>query len=294
MSKKRPYSSLGTTTKVQRIATSFPLRDEDGGLAPLSDLAPTRHPLTANITLLDGDVSQSRLQTLVNTVNCVGVMGAGVAKAFREKFPGMFNDYALRCRRRTVKLGQPYVFRTLFQTIVNFPTKQHWRDHSQLSTIEVGLLYLVEHVRDWHITSMALPALGCNNGGLDWRDVLPMLCRHLDPLGIPIHLYRPTQLANTPFEPISIPPPPAPLLCSPLLCPVNQSVLLPPLPPPLLTTIWQWMQGIACLLTDVYLLPTEVVSSVLEYALVADMQDHQDDPVTKGYRHVHTKPLGSV
>src|SRR4051812_42607886 len=142
--------------------------------------------------ILTGDIFESGAQTLVNTVNCVGVMGAGVALQFKKRFPDMYADYLARCERHAVRLGEPYLFqRQSPPWILNFPTKGHWRSTSRLSDIEAGLSYLAEHYRAWGITSLAVPPLGCGQGGLEWRVVGPVLARHLDQLDIPVTLYAP-------------------------------------------------------------------------------------------------------
>jgi O-acetyl-ADP-ribose deacetylase (regulator of RNase III)/uncharacterized protein YwgA len=144
------------------------------------------------LTLLQGDLFQSDAQTLVNTVNCVGVMGKGVALEFKRRFPEMYEDYLLRCKMRSVRLGQPYLFRRLSPPwIINFPTKDHWRAVSKLSDIIAGLEYLDRHYAEWGITSLAVPPLGCGQGGLEWRVVGPVLARHLQRLDIPVILYAP-------------------------------------------------------------------------------------------------------
>jgi O-acetyl-ADP-ribose deacetylase (regulator of RNase III) len=139
-----------------------------------------------------GDLFQSRAQTLVNTVNCVGIMGAGVALEFKKRFPRMFADYVERCRAGRVRLGEPYLFKDLVGPwVLNFPTKDHWRSVSRLSDIIAGLEHLRRHYREWGITSLAVPPLGCGQGGLEWRIVGPTLYRHLVQLGIPVELYAP-------------------------------------------------------------------------------------------------------
>lgn len=98
---------------------------------------------------LIGDIFASHAQTLVNTVNCVGVMGKGVAFEFKKRYPKMFEDYATRCEGGEVRLGQPYLFRDPSGTkIVNFPTKSHWRAASRLADIERGLDYFVAHAKE--------------------------------------------------------------------------------------------------------------------------------------------------
>lgn len=143
------------------------------------------------VKVTSGDLLASNAQTLVNTVNCVGVMGKGIALAFKRRYPDMFEDYVRRCDREEVRLGRPYVYRADDHLIVNFPTKQHWRAVSRLEDIVAGLNYLEAHYREWGITSIAVPPLGCGNGQLEWEVVGPTLYRHLSPLGIPVELYAP-------------------------------------------------------------------------------------------------------
>jgi O-acetyl-ADP-ribose deacetylase (regulator of RNase III)/uncharacterized protein YwgA len=139
-----------------------------------------------------GDLFASEMKTLVNTVNCVGIMGKGVAQIFKEKYPAMFEDYAKRCQRGEVRLGEPYHFKDLAgASIVNFPTKGHWRAASRLADIETGLDYFVDHFRKWGIASVAFPPLGCGNGGLEWVTVGPLMYSKLKGLGVPVELYAP-------------------------------------------------------------------------------------------------------
>lgn len=144
------------------------------------------------ITIKVGDILKSDAQTLVNTVNCVGVMGKGIALKFKERFPDMFEDYVERCRKGEVKLGQPYLYKgRLMPWILNFPTKEHWRSVSRIEDIVKGLDYLIEHYREWGITSLAVPPLGCGEGQLEWSIVGPTLYRYLKTLDIPIEMYAP-------------------------------------------------------------------------------------------------------
>jgi O-acetyl-ADP-ribose deacetylase (regulator of RNase III)/uncharacterized protein YwgA len=141
---------------------------------------------------LIGDLFASRAQTLVNTVNCVGVMGKGVALEFKKRFPAMFEDYVKRCERRQVRLGEPYLHRDASgKLIVNFPTKDHWRSPSRLADIAQGLDYFVRHCGDWGVTSIAFPPLGCGNGGLEWAEVGPMVYGKLHRLAIDVEIYAP-------------------------------------------------------------------------------------------------------
>lgn len=150
------------------------------------------------VKVVVGDLFESNAQTLVNTVNCVGVMGKGVALEFKKRFPEMYADYVQRCQRGEVRIGQPYLFRYLTPPwVLNFPTKGHWRSVAKLDDIVRGLRYLTEHYREWGITSLAVPPLGCGNGQLEWRIVGPTLYRYLDELDVPVELYAPH---GTPHE----------------------------------------------------------------------------------------------
>ncbi len=141
---------------------------------------------------LIGDLFESRAQTLVNTVNCVGVMGKGVAEQFKLRFPAMFEDYKSRADRKAVRLGEPYLYRDRSGAqIINFPTKDHWRSPSRIADIERGLDYLAAHSAEWGITSIALPPLGCGNGGLEWSEVGPLIYRKLHRLPIDVEVYAP-------------------------------------------------------------------------------------------------------
>ncbi len=142
--------------------------------------------------ILVGDILNSKAQTLINTVNCVGVMGKGIALEFKEQFPDMYEDYVQRCQRSEVKPGIPYLYKTLFPPqIVNFPTKDHWKSISKLSDIERGLKHLFEHYREWGVTSLAIPPLGCGNGQLEWRVVGPLIYRFVKDMSISVEMYAP-------------------------------------------------------------------------------------------------------
>ncbi len=149
------------------------------------------------VKLTKGNVLRSQAQTIVNTVNCVGIMGKGVALAFKRKYPEMYRDYVARCDRGEVEVGKPYIYKVEDHIVVNFPTKRHWRSVSRLSDIETGLWHLREHLNEWGITSIALPPLGCGNGQLDWSVVGPTLHKHLSRFGIPVELYVPHEF---PFD----------------------------------------------------------------------------------------------
>jgi O-acetyl-ADP-ribose deacetylase (regulator of RNase III) len=154
------------------------------------------------VKVLIGDLFDSKAQTIVNTVNCVGVMGKGVALEFKKRSPEMFDDYERRCKRHEIKLGRPYLFKRLVPPwILNFPTKDHWRSVASLEAIVDGLKYLSQHYKEWGITSMAVPPLGCGQGQLEWRVVGPTLYRYLNKMDVDIELYAPYGTPHQELEP---------------------------------------------------------------------------------------------
>jgi len=122
-----------------------------------------------------GDIFAEEAEALVNTVNCVGVMGRGIALQFKKAWPENFKAYAAACRKHEVQPGSMFVFETGQLTpprfIINFPTKRHWRDRSRIEDIEAGLKALVKEIRKRGIRSIAVPPLGAGLGGLDWSQV---------------------------------------------------------------------------------------------------------------------------
>lgn len=156
----------------------------------------------SNVDILVGDIFESSAHTLTNTINTVGIMGKGIALGFRQRFPDMYDDYLIRCRNGEVQLGEPYLFQGLLEPwILNFPTKEHWRSPSRLDAIHVGLEYLARHYRHWGIESLAVPSLGCGEGGLDWHIVGPTLLSGLEELDIPVTLYAPFGTPAEELEP---------------------------------------------------------------------------------------------
>ena len=118
--------------------------------------------------------------TLMNAVNCVGVMGKGIALEFKNRYPAMYKDYVKRCNNREVKLGVPYYYTDEKGTsIINFPTKYHWRDQSEFCYITSGLELIVDKYKEWGIERLVMPAIGCGLGGLDWEDVCKEIVRIL-------------------------------------------------------------------------------------------------------------------
>ena len=144
-----------------------------------------------------GDILADHADALVNTVNCVGVMGRGIALQFKDAFPENFKAYAEACRRQAVQPGRMFVFATGQlappRFIINFPTKRHWRGKSRMEDIDAGLAALVDVIHDKGIRSIAVPPLGSGLGGLDWREVKPRIEAALAPLGdVQVIVYEPS------------------------------------------------------------------------------------------------------
>ena len=131
------------------------------------------------IETTSGDILAADAEALVNTVNCVGIMGRGIALQFRKAFPDNFKAYEAVCKRGELQPGKMFIFETGSLTnpryVINFPTKRHWKGKSQLADIESGLKALVSDIRRLGIHSIAIPPLGCGQGGLDWAEVRPRI-----------------------------------------------------------------------------------------------------------------------
>ena len=145
-----------------------------------------------------GDIFDSSAQTLVNPVNCVGVMGKGLALEFGHRFPAMYRNYQARCAKGIVRPGRPYIFKTPGRpNVINFPTKAHWRGKGCFNSICEGLVYMHAMYKAWGVTSLAVPALGTGTGGLDWGEIESVLTRHFDMYDIPVELYAPMAARET-------------------------------------------------------------------------------------------------
>lgn len=154
-----------------------------------------------------GNLIKAEVDALVNTVNTVGVMGKGIALQFKNAYPAMFKSYAQACKRDQVRLGEMWVFDagqlTHPRWIVNFPTKGHWRSKSRMRDIQAGLEDLRRVIKELGISSIALPPLGCGNGGLDWEEVRPLIEQELQGLDTEVLLYAPTATPSAAQMPIA-------------------------------------------------------------------------------------------
>lgn len=133
----------------------------------------------AMLQIMRGNLLTADAEALVNTVNCVGYMGKGIALQFKKAFPENSTAYQKACRAGFVQPGKMLTFETSSMLrpryIINFPTKRHWRGKSRYEDIEAGLRSLVSEVKRLGIRSIAVPPLGCGLGGLDWKKVRPMI-----------------------------------------------------------------------------------------------------------------------
>jgi len=174
---------------------------------------PRRHfRITEQLTLADGDLFFSQMQTLTISVNTVGVMGKGLASRAKYQFPDMYVIYQDLCRGKTLQMGKPYLYQreasldreladepfSLSETNANkwfllFPTKRHWKERSDIDGIENGLRWIKDNYKSKSIQSLAIPALGCGLGGLEWREIVPLMCKYLSGLEMQVVIYLPQE-----------------------------------------------------------------------------------------------------
>ncbi|CAN5116248.1 hypothetical protein BH10PSE7_BH10PSE7_30610 [soil metagenome] len=141
------------------------------------------------LTYLYSSIFDSPAQTLVNTVNTIGVMGKGIAKAFRERYPAMFREYKSLCDRGGLSTGNLHLWKGAEQWVLNFPTKTTWRLPSKIEYIESGLVTFVDNYERMGIVSASFPPLGCGNGNLSWDDVRPLMEHYLSKINIPVYVH---------------------------------------------------------------------------------------------------------
>lgn len=134
-------------------------------------------------------ILESSAQTLVNTVNCVGVMGKGLAQAFKEREPDMYATYKRICDGKLLEPGKLWLWRGVNNWVLNFPTKKHWRYPSKIEWIEAGLEKFASAYEEQGIREISFPQLGCGNGGLDWNEVKPLMERYLSTLPIRVFIH---------------------------------------------------------------------------------------------------------
>jgi O-acetyl-ADP-ribose deacetylase (regulator of RNase III) len=148
-----------------------------------------------------GDLLNADVDAIVNTVNCVGVMGKGIALQVKRRYPSVFAEYARECKLGNVQIGRMLPVPTNEASrptwIINFPTKTHWRSPSQLRYISEGLPDLLRVIKELDLRSIAIPPLGAGNGGLDWADVAPLIQDVFAGLNdIEVHMFAPTRVPH--------------------------------------------------------------------------------------------------
>ena len=168
--------------------------------------------LSNNLSIFRGDMFFSKMHTLTVSVNIVGIMGKGLASRAKYQFPDVYVYYQDLCRNKRLLMGKPFLYKretsldylladepTTLKNIngvtwfLLFPTKKHWRENADFAAIEQGMQWLKAKYKEEKIESLAIPALGCGLGKLDWKDVGPMLCKYLKTFDIPIQLYIPSE-----------------------------------------------------------------------------------------------------
>ncbi len=164
--------------------------------------------ITDNLSIIEGDMFFSQMQTLTISVNVVGVMGKGLASRAKYQFPDVYVKYQDVCRSKALDMGKPYLYRrelsdyeiaddpsslSVATWFLLFATKRHWREQADIRAIEEGLKWIVDNYKNYEMTSLASPALGCGLGRLDWREVGPLMCKYLSKLQIPVQIYLPAE-----------------------------------------------------------------------------------------------------
>lgn len=142
-----------------------------------------------NLQIIKGNLFTSKCQTLVNTVNCVGVMGAGIALEFRLRYPEMYNRYIDLCKQKRMDVGKLWLYKSNFHWVLNFPTKKHWKQPSELNFLELGLQKFVDTYKEKEITSIAFPLLGTQNGGIPEEQSLEIMKQYLEHCNLPVEIY---------------------------------------------------------------------------------------------------------
>ena len=141
-----------------------------------------------------GSLLAANVEALVNAVNTVGVMGKGLALVFKKAFPDNYDEYRRGCTEGEVAPGRVFIVDRAPRTprwIINFPTKRHWRDTSRIEDIRDGLADMVEQIQARRMQSVAVPALGCGLGGLEWSEVRPLIVAACGPLSARILVFPP-------------------------------------------------------------------------------------------------------
>src|SRR5690606_9929486 len=140
--------------------------------------------------VITGNIFRTEMQTIVNTVNCFGIMGAGLALECKYRYPDMFVRYKEICDKKQLDIGKLYLYKTHQKWILNFPTKFHWKYETKPEYLEKGLKKFLETYKAKGISSIAFPLLGAHNGGLSKEQSLELIEKHLKGIDIPFEVYQ--------------------------------------------------------------------------------------------------------
>ena len=140
------------------------------------------------IKIIESNVFNTDAQAIVNTINCVGFMGKGLAFEYALRYPDLLLDYKDKCKNKKIKLGKMYYYKSNNQLIVNFPTKNDYRFPSKINWIEDGLIDFVKTYKEHNIESVAFPLLGCSNGGLPYDSVINLIYKYLDNQDLKVYI----------------------------------------------------------------------------------------------------------
>lgn len=141
------------------------------------------------ITIKKGNIFTTKCQTIVNTINCVGVMGAGIAYECRLRYPKMYERYIELCNDKKINIGTLWIYKSKDKWVLNFPTKNHWRYESKVEYLEKGLQKFLDTYKEKGITSIAFPLLGASNGGIPEKTSIEVMQKYLEKCDIDIEIY---------------------------------------------------------------------------------------------------------
>ncbi len=149
-----------------------------------------------SLKIITGNIFTTNCQTIVNTINCVGIMGAGIALECRLRYPDMYEKYIELCNKKQIDIGMLWIYKSSEKWILNFPTKKHWKYPSKREYLHSGLKKFVSTYKERGIESIAFPLLGADKGGIPQEESLSIIQHYLEPLDIRIEVYLYSPSAN--------------------------------------------------------------------------------------------------
>ena len=156
------------------------------------------------ITITDSNIFNTDAEAIVNTINCVGFMGKGIALEFALRYPKLEEKYVEECRKKQIHTGRVYFYDIDGQKIINFPTKFHFKYPSQMEWIEQGLKFFVDNYKAWGINSIAFPILGATNGGLNPKEVEEVMIKYLSTVDIDVFICHSKLLEGKELEMVTV------------------------------------------------------------------------------------------